>query len=99
MALTEIRDNVLDKIKDKSSDFEAISKEFEGLELLSDRELEEMERMYYRGLDMVKNIRIQKKYVEEIENLKYMIGENTKVKEGIENKSCGSKKSVLGQVN
>ena len=32
MALTEIRDNVLDKIKDKSSDFEAISKEFEGLD-------------------------------------------------------------------
>jgi hypothetical protein len=31
LALTEIRDNVLDKIKDKSEDMEAISKEFDTL--------------------------------------------------------------------
>lgn len=48
-----------------------------GLEKLNDFELEELEKLYYKGLDLVKNARCQNKYRQEIESLKALLSKNT----------------------
>lgn len=54
---------------------------FVGLDKLTDDELEKMERMFFHGLDMVKNTRFQKKYFKEIESLKSIIDRGSKNQE------------------
>jgi Kinesin motor domain len=62
-----------------------IVEKFVGMDKLNDSQLEEIEKLYYKGLDMVKNIRIQKKYVQEILSLREIIDKNCKTPEDQEN--------------
>ena len=71
---------------------------FVGLEELDMAELELMEKFHYRGLDVVKNIKFQKKYTGEIENLRSLIEKEHKCdQENLEFYKPGTKEVNLNK--
>ncbi|OMJ82840.1 hypothetical protein SteCoe_16373 [Stentor coeruleus] len=78
-SVVENKDKEIQALKDRVN----LVEKFSGLDKLNNDELERMERMYFHGLDMVKNTRFQMKYFKEIESLKSIIDKGSKNQENI----------------
>lgn len=87
----EVKDQEIKDLQDRLN----LVEKFAGLDKLSDDNLEFMERLYYQGLDMVKNVRFQKKYVKEIESLKSIIDKSSKNQENPSKSSEKDQPSIL----
>jgi microsomal dipeptidase-like Zn-dependent dipeptidase len=87
----EVKDQEIKVLQDRLN----LVEKFVGLDKLSDSDLEFMERLYYQGLDMVKNVHFQKKYVKEIESLKSIIDKSSKTQENHIKPSEKDQPSVL----
>ena len=72
---------------------------FEGLDDLNDTQLEEMEKAYYQGLDMVKNARCQKKYMKEIESLRALINKSSITDDKIDQENFKNGKQEIRESN
>ena len=72
---------------------------FEGLDELNDTQLEEMEKAYYQGLDMVKNARCQKKYMKEIESLRALINKSSITDDKIDQENFKNGKQEIRESN
>ena len=91
----EIAQNNYEKVKERLE----LIENFRGLDTLEDNELETMEKLYYKGLDMVKNIKFQKKYIQEIESLRLLVKKNDNAKEKRDQENIKTGKSDLSEFN